>query len=470
MRTGNSEGTYGPTGCQYHVVRDRFWKVEDAYASALRGRKGMLEFIASIGIDPIQLLLILAGASLAFTLLYRKYVFNLFDPLIVFIISMVANTALMCALPWEVRFKWEFVFFAIFLWIGFVAAARKPKSQIRLTFPKEQLFDLEVVLVLLCGIIIVANLYLGASTGFPIFSDNPSVTKVTSYSGGLGIVRRINMGPYVFCCCGCVYLAMIRHQSRLAIALLTCSSVFIMMSGSKGALLSLVFAQATALGHPGLTRNHLFVAKVKRYALYTLILGTVVALTVLIRDQGSFSLGVLALFKRILLTGDVILLYFADRARVVATTQQSLLGYLQYLMGETLSMLRLKEYAEPLGSVILGIGNTGFGPNAQYFVVADLFFGPILGCLYSFVVGYAIGYLRTIFIKDSRSSPILFVLKLTLAVLSFSLVTEAADFVNEIVTTVLILSPLWLLARLTRLAMHRGPLLNTEDSLKMSQI
>ena len=430
----------------------------------------MLEFITSIGIEPSQLLLILVVASLAFTLLYRKYVFNLFDPLIMFIISMVANTVLMCALPWEVRFKWEFVCFAIFLWIGFVAAARKPKSQIHLTFPKEQLFDLEVVLVLLCGIIVLANLYLGVSTGFAIFSDNPSVTKVTSYSGGTGIIRRINMGPYIFCCCGCVYMAMIRHKRRLAIALLTCSSVFIMMAGSKGALLSLVFAQAVALGHPGLTRNHLFVAKVKRYALYTLILGTVVALTVLIRDQGSVSLGVLGLFKRILLTGDVILFYFADQARVMAATQQSLLGYLQYLMGETLSMLRLQEYTEPLGSVILGLGNTGFGPNAQSFVVADLFFGPILGCLYSFAVGYAIGYLRTSFINDSRSSPILFVLKLTLAVLSFAIAVEAPEFVNSVVMTVLVLSPLWLLARLARLALHRGPLLNTEDSLKMSQI
>ncbi len=118
----------------------------------------MVEFIASIGIDPIQLLLILIGASLAFTLLYRKYVFNLFDPLTMFIISMVANTALMCALPWEVRFKLEFGCFAIFLWIGFVAAARKPKSRIHLIFTKEQLFDLEVVLVLLCGIIILANI------------------------------------------------------------------------------------------------------------------------------------------------------------------------------------------------------------------------------------------------------------------------------------------------------------------------
>jgi hypothetical protein len=424
----------------------------------------MLEFVTSIGIEPSQLLLILVVASLAFTLLYRKYVFNLFDPLTMFIISMVANTALMFALPWEMRFKWEFVWYAIFLWIGFVATARKPKLQIHSTISKEQLFDLEVVLVLLCGIIILANVYLGVSTGFAIFSDDPSVTKVTSYSGGIGIVRRINMGPYLFCCCGCVYMAVIRHKRRMAIALLACSSVFILMSGSKGALLTLVYAQAVVLAHPGLNLNHLFVAKIKRYALYTLILGTGVALTVTIKDQGSVSLGVLGLFRRILMTGDVILYYFADRARVMAATQPSLLGYLQYLIGDTLSVLRLQEYTEPLGSVILGAGNNGFGPNAQYFVVADLFFGPVFGCLYSFLVGYGISYLRSSFINDSQSSPILFVLKLTLAVSSFSIAVEAPYFVNTVVMTVVVLVPLWLLARLTRLAMRRGLVVNTEDS------
>ena len=60
----------------------------------------------------------------------------------------------------------------------------------------------------------------------------------------------------------------------------------------------------------------------------------------------------------------------------------------------------------------------------------------------------------------------LFVLKLTLAVLSFSIAVEAADFVSAVVTIVLVLSPLWLLARLIRLATRHGSALKTEESFR----
>jgi hypothetical protein len=411
----------------------------------------LIDFLNSIGIDPNTVLAVIVLSTIVFILLYKRFVFSIFDPLCVFILSMVANSAIMFSLPWAPELKWEYVAYTFALWIGFSLSSRfhSPKADQHLTFSESSLFDLRVVLLLLFVIIVAGNLYLGASTGFPLFSSNPSQSKVTAYTGGLGLVRRINTGPYVFFCCGCVYLAVIQHKRRLAVILLLISTGFIMLSGSKGALLSLIYAQSFTLAHPYLKKTPTLVARVKKYTSFTLLAGIAVALAVTIKDTGSVGGGVLALFKRILLTGDVILYYFADRAHVMALTDQTLIGYLKYLFNDILGMLRVGDYQQALGSLIFG-GDDGFGPNAQYFVRADLFFGPVYGCLYSCTIGYSIGYLRTSFFSISKVSPIIFTFKLALAVSAFALATESNLFVSEAITIIVSVFPLWILSRLIR--------------------
>jgi len=390
-------------------------------------------------------------STIVFILLYRKFVFNIFDPLNLFIISLVANSAIMFSLPWDLQLKWEYAAYTLALWIGFSLSSRhqSPGASRTLQFNKSLLFDLQVVLVLLFMIIVTGNLYLGASTGFPMLSSNPSQSKVTSYTGGLGLVRRLNTGPYLFFCCGCVYLAAIRHKRRFVLTLLLISTGFIMLSGSKGALLPLIYTQAFVLAHPGLKKNSALTTRVKKYISFTLLFGVVVALTVTVKDTGSISGGVLAFFKRILLTGDVIMFYFADRVHIMALTDQTLAGYLKYLFNDTLGMLRVGEYQEALGSVILG-GENGFGPNVQYFVRADLFFGPVYGFFYSLGIGYFIGYLRTSFLHVSKASPMMFTLRLVFAVSAFTLAIESSLFVSEATSIVVLVFPLWIIARLIR--------------------
>jgi hypothetical protein len=411
----------------------------------------LIDFLNSIGIDPTTVLIVIALSTILFILLYKRFIFSIFDPLCLFILSMVANSAIMFSLPWAAELKWEYVAYAFALWIGFLLGSRSqsPKTCQALTFSESSLFDLRVVLILLFVIIVAGNLYLGVSTGFPLFSLHPSESKVTSYAGGLGLVRRLNIGPYVFFCCGCVYLVAIQHKRRFAVMLLLISTIFIMLSGSKGALLTLIFAQAYVFAHPGLKRSPTLAARVIKYTSLTLVVGVAVALAVTIRDTGSVGGGVLALFKRILLTGDVILYYFADRAHIMALTDQTLVGYLKYLFSDTLGMLRLGDYQQALGSVIFG-AEDGFGPNSQYFVRADLFFGPVYGCIYSLAIGYCIGYLRTSFFSISKASPMMFTLRLALAVCAFALATESNFFVSEAISIIASVFPLWILARLIR--------------------
>jgi hypothetical protein len=429
----------------------------------------MNEYIVSIGIDPLVLLQVILVSLLVFILLYKKYVVSAFDPLVFFIVGMVADTSLMFSLPWERSLKWEYAFFALFVWIGFVLSARVPRVQQNLVFGKRELFDLEVVLVLLCVIIVVANLYLGISAGFPLFSSNPSAAKVMVYSGGVGLVRRINIGPYTFFCCGCVYLLAIGYKTKLFLCLIFISTVFIALSGAKSALLVLLTVQALVFAHSGLKKSRQIAKKINKYMLITCIGAVGVALTVTIKDQGSIILGLQALLQRILLTGDGILYYFGERERIMALTDRSLAGYWHYLTNDTLAMLRLADYDEPLGSVILGQGNNGFGPNAQSFLCADLFFGPVWGCLYSATIGYTMGFLRTSYFRAQRTSPlpIMYAFRLMLAVSAMYLFFEAELFLNAVIMTVIVVFPLCLVARLmpTRAKVSRAKVRRADPCL-----
>lgn len=410
----------------------------------------MSEYLESIGIAMGALPWIVFLSCTAFFLLYRRYIVSAFDPLVMLVIAMVADSILVFALPWQPALKWEYASFSLFLWLGFRTSARLPQRVVPAPMRTGELYDLEAVLVVLFAIVTIGNLVLGFAAGFPLLSANPSESKVTLLTGGLGLVRRINMGPMAFFRAGCFYLIFQGYRRQRAILMLAVSTVFSALSGSKGALLPLVFTPALLLAHRGFRRTRALAPKTKRRMLYGFCAGVAIGLAVTIKDSGSITGGIAGLARRLLLTGDVVLFYFSGRERVIQETTRSLLGYLQYLTNDSLAMLRLAEYKEPLGSVILGAGNNGFGPNAQYFVRADLFFGPQWGCLYSLLIGFCIGKLRTWFFSASPSYPVRFVLLLTAALLADNLFYESSMFLQTIVSICLTVFPIWLVVRLIR--------------------
>jgi hypothetical protein len=409
----------------------------------------MLALVESIGIDLNGLLAILAISAIVLVLAYYRFVFSFFDPLCVFLIVLVADCALTLAPPWDSELKWHFVGFTIFLWLGFALRGRPAASHPPLAFRKETLFELQLMLILLCCVIVFGNLYLGSAIGFPLLSGAPSAQKVAAYTGGLGIVRRINMGPYLFFCCGCMIMALLGHARRLCIALLLVGTFFVVLGGSKGVLLPAVYALAFVLAHRGLGTSALIRKRAKRYNFLILLTGVAVALIVTTKDQGGFSGGIAFLAMRVLLSGDVALMYFVRRDTINTLVDPTVLGYLHNLFADTLGMLRISAYEQSLGALILG-GDDGFGPNAQYFVQADLYFGPIYGLLYCGILGYAIATMRARFFNDRTDSATWFAFKLVLAASAFDLAIDAGIFVVDVAALALFVVPLWLSARMIR--------------------
>jgi hypothetical protein len=407
----------------------------------------LLEFLDQVGINLWPLVIAILASAIIFFVGYRRFIFSIFDPLCMFVLILVGDSALTFALPWSPSLKWEFVGFLAFFWAGFSLRGRLTQKTFAISFGRQHWFELELMLLILCAVILGANLYLGLSTGFPLLSLHPSESKVTIYTGGLGVIRRVNMGPYLFFCSGCMLLIMAGHKTRFALTIFCLTTGLEALNGSKGVMLPGIYAAGFMLAHRGLVRSRTFKAKAKRYIFAFLAIGVTVAVIVTTRDQSSVSEGLSKFFLRFLLAGDVILYYIPNRDTLLALMGAHSWSYLHYLLGDILGMLRISDYQPALGSVILG-SDEGFGPNPQFFIQADLFFGPVVGLLYSLILGYAVSSLRRAFFGKPGKSAVWFAFKLMLALTAFDLAIDSSEFVVDIAGACLFVIPTWLLSRL----------------------
>jgi hypothetical protein len=419
----------------------------------------MFDILKAVGLDPNQFVALFMIAAIILIFAYRPFVISILDPLNMFIVAMIADSLLMFGLNWNSNVKVEFTFFILFFWIGFVFAGKIPSNSPTVRFNDDALLELEIVLFISFLIISIANLYLGFTAGFPLLSANPSDAKVETYTGGLGIIRHLDQGPYLFLCCGCILLVAIGRKPRLPMMMLVTSSVFVALSGAKGALLPILFVMAFVANHTGLGQSQKYSGKLKKLAIPSIGAAFAVATMVLMKENGGISGAFAALSRRILLFGDVILFYYPQRGAIPELVHAGPWDYFHYLVDPFLAMFRIVDYSSihpALGSMIANMEN-GFGPNAQYFVRADIFFGSIGGCVYCLVIGYLNGLFRKQFFTFQTRNAMAFTFSLLLAVAAINLPFESSLFVSIIADTAFFLFPIWSFAHVATLATTIAP-------------
>ncbi len=408
----------------------------------------MFDVLATFGIDVrVVLTGLLVSAVVLFTL-YRRFFFSLFEPLSTFLVAQIGDATIMWAVPTAVVYKWQFAGYMLSLWLGFASCAKRIPGRGQIVPDRHSLFELRVTLAVLCVLLVGANLYLGATVGFPLLSADPTEAKFTVYSGGLGLVRRLDMGPYYLFCCGCVLLIALNESRPLACAMLGSATSLVMLGGGKSVILPLLFSLSFAVAHPGLNASEAWRRKAKKYLIAILAAGLSIALLITSKEQGGLLGGVQGFLLRLLLNGDGIAFYFPRREIVRGLLEPGLLGYLRNVLSDTLGVLRVLPYQDSLGGVIKG--SEAGGPNAQYFLLADIFFSPLTGCLYSFTVGYVIAAFRNRFFGSRTREIGVMAAQLFLALVAFDLAMDASLFVTEVFSAFLFAMPIYLFAKLCR--------------------
>lgn len=410
----------------------------------------MTDLILDIGLDPKSLLITLILSSICVFSLYNRFRFTVLDSLVFFMLAQIANLSIIVTFPMDHILRWHLLSYMLALWIGFAFNGRPLKGVARPLLDATSFHHLRLLMMVLAAVIIFANLYLGVTAGFPLLSSNPSEAKFTVYSGGLGLVRRLNMGPYIFLCAGCS-LMIARGVCRRQMALTLASATLLnLMSGSKSALLPVLFSLSFAFSHPGAGLSQAIRRKTTMNLGILLGAAAILAALVATKDQGGLQGGLQQLVIRLLYNADVVFYYVPRRDEIAALVSPHFSGFLHNAFGEVLGLLRLSDYDAALGSVIQ---NTDVGgTNVQYFVQADLFMGPVLGVIYCMIIGYAISWLRANFLRNHYRSALLAATALYFALIASDMATEFGLFVSEVFITAVFILPLYVLIVLFQIA------------------
>jgi hypothetical protein len=384
----------------------------------------------AIGIDLWPVVLAAAVFSALYVLFYRRFVFSLLDPLNIFVLTQVCSCVLAVFFVSEPLMLLQFFAAQISFWLGFRICFRAQAPAQAMTFTARDMQVAEIVTVLLLLAWAGANLYVGATVGFPLLSANPSESKVTSFMGGLGFAKRFNFGIGVWVPASALLLAIHGEHRRMFKFVFFLSVLITALGGSKGGLLSFLYIIGYTTAREGMGRKWIRFSRVLGVSAFAIVM------IVLIRENGSLVDGLAGLMKRVLFYGDVVIYYYKPEIMHHFAN----LGVKDFLLSELnpiLGALRLTPYQDPLGyqMVNYSLGNytlaTIMGPNTLFFVRGHVYFGILGGTLYAATIGYIVARVRRWYFESKVHTPIATASLLCFAVLIFYLPLESPLFVSS---------------------------------------
>lgn len=257
--------------------------------------------------------------------------------------------------------------------------------------------------------------------GIPLFSENPSVAKVTIYQGGFGVVRYIHFVlPIYLTMYSFLYLILnIKKTTSLSylfsMFVLVFCFLFFILSSAKTSILWSLFAFAFI---NEVYSNNKFYKRINKIKLLLFIFSIAIVFVILMlsdNNTGSDMLSRLStLFGvRMLASGDALFFWY----NFDLATKMSSINIIEYLFSPIMGMFGLAEHEYSLGVIAMNVA-TGFplgefGPNGQLPLVLGLSFGPFrffIACLSGFLFFYIRNNFYKVIIKFGGGGTILFTL------------------------------------------------------------
>lgn len=337
----------------------------------------------------------------------KRHIYSLFDPLLFFLVFNSFSFVTIFFVSYFKRDYFAFYDFLIFNVLFFLPALFiKPinfdlyKASFSSAISKNGYLFYNIMAVCF----ILPTIIMWVARGVPLFSENATDAKVLLYADGFGVVRYIHfiLPLYVFFV-GMLFILDSNANKQLniiskitLILILLFVFLFFVTSGSKSALLPLIFCLAFA---NECYREARFYFIIKKILILLFIVAIVLVFLVLFLSGLSGSIGVMNLLfsslgVRLLASGDLFFFWYEYGLNENYNPSFSFWGYISQPL---LAMLGVTTHEYPLGAVIMneatGYPLSSFGPNGQLPVVLDLALGPIK-YLGAFFAGFSVFLLR----------------------------------------------------------------------------
>jgi oligosaccharide repeat unit polymerase len=382
-----------------------------------------------------QLYIVLAQMLLVFAvlfLIYKKYIFSIFDPLFFFLITQAFSIVLAFLQIKDIGYLLNFICCQIFFTIGFILINPKRKivtivDDSNIDWRKNELKFWTYFTIVGFILIFIANLYLISKQGLIILKDDPTTDKVGTFEtgGGIGAVRRINWGLMTLVSLSALYLY-VKIKKKIFLIILIFCMLFSIAGGSKSSLLLFITIIAL-LGLFSTFQYSTVFKRINNLKIPILILGLLSAIFILIgKSSSGIEDALLGLGVRFLYFGDVILYYYDDQS-VNHFQKLNSIDFFRYEFNPLLGLLRISDYLNPIGNdmVVYSFSHgekldVATGPNLPFYVKGHMFFGAFGAVLYSFIVGLIVGQGRSlIYNKHKTHSVLILILFLNLIIFSY---------------------------------------------------
>lgn len=390
---------------------------------------------------------------IVFLFLFRNHIVHILDPLLFYIITQAFSTELAFLILDNPAYLINFLGCQVSFLIGFFLCSGKGITKFQIK--NARLFhtgtSLEISFVKWFAIIsslllFTANLAQMRSTGIILLSDNPSAAKVTSFTEGSGVIKRLNWS--ILYLSGLFLMAMFLFRKKIKYALVFCIILLIpALGGSKGALLFFVMA-TSLLGCFGDVKNDSLFKKIKIGSF--LLLGTAIILAgLIIRFSNSVesSEGIMfTLVTRFLFYGDS-MIYYYNKPVIDYFSSYNLLNYLADDFNAVFGSLRLVPYTEQLGyrlvNYYFNINSDIWGPSIPFYVKGNIYFGYYGAFIYSMVIGSVVGFVRNRFyrlVQLQHSLPYSLII-IYLNMMIYTLAQDSPVFISVVFDTILLSMP-----------------------------
>lgn len=414
-------------------------------------------------LGPYYIIIIFLCVFLLTFFFLKKTFFTFYDPLLLYILFNSFSIAFVIYLYIFIK-SISFFYFITFLIsnIAFFFGVRVGSKKLfagtlklveRDNFIRyTDLFD--IVLFLSICIILISNAILFAYKGIPLLSNNPSAAKVQLFSGGFGLVRRINLSVInavliiIFLKLFHPVLILGRRQKIILIIYLLLCLIIISSSGSKGALLGIMLPLCFVYVINRFYNNKYLAKKISMLALIMVIPSFIYALLVIYLSGRNKLL--YNLYVRLVSSGDTF--YYFYNYDLLKYFNFNIVDYVYRALSSLLAMFRIVKHEKAIGeliySYVYGGGLRGFGPNAQHPIEGLIYFGKYFAWLYSFLIGYLISYSRTWVLYKMRNNPhfMNLFIYIIIALMITSLPVDSGIFFEILFDTIFFLSPIFFIS------------------------
>ncbi|WP_220721020.1 hypothetical protein [Agarivorans litoreus] len=307
-------------------------------------------------------------------------------------------------------------------------------------------------------VVLIANLYHINKAGIAILSESVDEAKTMGFSGGGGLVRRINWSLLYFNFISLFVLYRLKRERSFLVGCLTLA-LLLLLSGSKGAIISILLLVSVTLASPRFFKGN------RRVLNYKLIffggVGILFAGFIYFLSSTDVSSALSKLYLRFLYFGDVNL-YLANSYVRLSFESLDLFSLLNYIFNPLLGFFRLADYYTPIGVQLVHTFNAGrasvdgdFGPNLSFYATAILFFGDYFGLIFSSGIGVFFGAVRTYALQVKVSRLFRYCLSAYAYFMLYSLVLDPLMFIGRVYDSIILIGTCYLLFFSIRLVMPK---------------